>query len=378
MGATLVIDTDFDSTVASLSVPKERMGDALDLVAAMIMKPQMAASSLDKLKRREIERIESSARADGRWAARMVLFDELFTLPAEHHPYASYNAKAADLARITVADCHALHKKLFVPKNTFISVVGDITPDEARAAVDKAFTGYRGGEPEGASFTEPMPPESLKITLVDRPKSATSQILVGLLGPERGDKSWTAFTVATAVLGGGAAGKIAGDVEGARASMIELGHGPSVLLVEAAVPAAKTGSAIDALLGQLARAGRTAPGADDVEAAQTALWGSFAVRMESAAALADELVHLRVMGLFDDAEEAYRKELSAITPALALGAASEKIRVGHEIVVVAGDAEVIGPALSRFGEVKVLDPQKRFERVRTLPMREGPGAVEAP
>jgi zinc protease len=38
------------------------------------------------------------------------------------------------------------------------------------------------------------------------------------------------------------------------------------------------------------------------------------------------------------------------------------------VVVAAGDAQAIGGMLSHFGEVKVVDPTRGFERVRTIPM----------
>ncbi len=83
------------------------------------------------------------------------------------------------------------------------------------------------------------------------------------------------------------------------------------------------------------------------------------------------------MGLPDDSDDGYRKELRDITAPLALKAASEAIRPGHAIVVVAGDAKIIGPMLSHFGDVKVVDPTRDFERVRTLPMNaEAPIEVE--
>jgi len=38
-----------------------------------------------------------------------------------------------------------------------------------------------------------------------------------------------------------------------------------------------------------------------------------------------------------------------------------------QLIVVAGDASVIGKPLSRFGEVVVLDPEKEFATVSTIP-----------
>src|ERR1700686_3326689 len=95
---------------------------------------------------------------------------------------------------------------------------------------------------------------------------------------------------------------------------------------------------------------------------------SFATRLEPLGEVADELARLHLFGLPDDHDERYRKELAEITPPLALKAASDHLRSGHEVIVVAGDAAVIGPMLSHFGEVKVVDPTRAFARIRTLPM----------
>ena len=37
------------------------------------------------------------------------------------------------------------------------------------------------------------------------------------------------------------------------------------------------------------------------------------------------------------------------------------------IIVVAGDADAIAPELARYGEVTVVDPEKEFKTMRTVP-----------
>jgi hypothetical protein len=106
----------------------------------------------------------------------------------------------------------------------------------------------------------------------------------------------------------------------------------------------------------------------------------FAIRLETTGAVANEVVRLQTLGLPDDYDETYRKELGEVTPALALKAAGESLRSGHMVVVVAGDAQALGGMLSHFGAVKVVDPTRGFERVRTIAMNaEAPleGAREA-
>jgi zinc protease len=384
LGAELTVDTGFDATTLGLAVTRDRLGEALDLLGALVQKPQLSPVEFDKLKKRQVERLTDAARTRGAWGASMVLYRDLFSLPSEHHPYASFGPTVDEVARITVADCRAFHRRYYTARNTFVVVAGDAAPDAARALVQKAFTGFAGGDAPAISFVDPVPPDGRKVTLVDRPKSAQSDVFVGALGPARTDRAFAAFAVENQILGGGAAGRLFADVRekrglayAAATQVTELAHGPSVLIAHAGTQTAKTGLALEALLDALGRTTQTAPDLDEVEAAQRFLSDGLAVRLDTIGAVADELVHLHTLGLPDDHDDGYRKELNEITPAVALKAATDHLRVGHEVIVVVGDAAVIGPMLSHFGEVKVVDPTRDFARIRTIPM-DGGAALEVP
>jgi zinc protease len=384
LGGHLSITTGFDRTTLGLAVTKDHLAEALDLLGTIVREPRLDQAEFEKLKKRKIDRAADLARTNGKWAASMVLWRDLFAMPAEHHPYASFDATPADLAKLTANDCRALHRRLFVPKNTFVVVAGDTTAAEVAALAAKSFGAYRGGDAPVFSFTDPMPPEALKITLVDRPKSAQSDVFVGLLGPDRTDKSWAAFAAGNQVLGGGVASRLFLDVRETqslayetRSSIAEVAHGPALLVAYAGTQTPKTGLALKALLDNLGRLGSAAPSDTEMETATRYLADVFAVKLETIGAVADEVAELRTLGLPDDYDEGFRKELRDLTPALVGHVAGEHVRTGHEIVVVAGDAAVVGPMLSHFGEVKVLDPTKSFERVRTIAMDAG-AAIEGP
>jgi zinc protease len=377
LGASLSIDAGRDAIVLGLRVAKEHLTEALELLGLMVQRPRLDTAELDKLKARAIAGASDRARgADNtRWGAQMVLFRDLYALPAEEHPYASFAATPAELAKIDAADCRAFHARWFVPKNTVVVVAGDTTPDAVRAAVERSFSDRRGDPPPVLSFTDPVAPESLKITVVDRPKSARSDVLVGMLGVERSAREWAALAVAGQVLGSRAAARLQGELgeppsveRAAWSEPLDVAHGPAPLIAYAGVPAAKTGVAVKALLEQAERLATTAPAQEEVDAATRALAGSLAVRLDTPGALADEVVRLRVLGLPDDTVDGYRKELRDVTPAFAGKVASDVVRPAHAVVVVAGDAQVLGPMLSRFGEVKVVDPTRSFERERTIAM----------
>jgi zinc protease len=374
LGGTLSIDTRADKTTLGLAVTKDAMAEALSLLAMVVTRPRFDAGELTRLKKRESERVANAARTSGRWAASMVLWRDLFTLPAERHPYAAYDATGPELEKLGVADCRSFHQRFYVPKNVFVVVAGDTTAAFAKDAVEKAFAGFHGGDPPPLVFTAPVPQGQRPITVVHRPNSKQSDIYVAMLGPERKSPAWTETAVANQVLGGGASSRLFLDVREKQSlayttwsSLVEVANGPVPFIAHAGTQTPKTGLALEALLGHVHAIGASAPSAEEVETATRYLGDTLAIRIETIGAVADEVVSLRTLGLPDDYYDGYRRELREVTPPLAARAAAAHLRHTQALVVVAGDADQIGPLLSRFGEVKVVDPVRNFERVRTIP-----------
>jgi zinc protease len=89
--------------------------------------------------------------------------------------------------------------------------------------------------------------------------------------------------------------------------------------------------------------------------------------METIGSVTDMVVALDVLRLPDDYYDTYRKEIRDTSAEAAQQGISQHVREGHAVVAVSGDAERIAPMLAHFGEVIVYNPEKEFERVRTLP-----------
>ncbi|WP_437733658.1 M16 family metallopeptidase [Sorangium sp. So ce1335] len=382
LGASLWVDTGLDATVIGLRTTPERLAEAIELLGLVVQRPRLDAAELAKVKARAVEAARERARNDARWGALMVLFRDLYVLPTELHPYGSFGATAAELPKITAADCRAFHGAWYVPKNTVVVVAGDTTPEAARAAVEKAFPDRRAAEPPSLSFTDPDVRGALKLTIVDRPKSAESEVFLGVLGPERSAAEWPALAVAGQVLGG-PSGRLPqqllaprGAAREASAATLDVAHGPVPLVVHAVVPAARTGAAAQAMLEQMEQLATLTPSQEETEAAARRISAGVGLGAGTAAGLADEIAGMQVLDLPDDHHDGLRKELRDMTPALAGKVAADHVRPSRAVIVVAGDAQVVGPMLSRFGDVKVVDPTRDFERKRTIQRDAGaaPGA----
>jgi zinc protease len=374
LGADLSVDVSPDSTVLGLAVARAHFDEAMDLLGTVVRAPRWDAQEFAKLKKRQIQKVADKARSSGTWAATMLLWRELYRIPTGLHPYGSYEAVPSELAKINVQGCRDFYRKNYSPKNTVVVVGGDIDPEAVRKATERAFGTWTGGDVAPPTFAEATPPEHLKILLADRPKSAQSDIYVATLGPERKDESWTAIKVANQVLGGGVSGRLFLDVRekrslayNTRSSVGELARGPVPITAYAGTQTAKTGLAVQALLDNLKQIASEPAKADELNTARRYLADIFAVRMETIGSVTDMVVALDVLGLPDDYYDTYRKEIRDTSAEAAQQGISQHVREGHAVVAVSGDAERIAPMLAHFGEVIVYNPEKEFERVRTLP-----------
>jgi predicted Zn-dependent peptidase len=375
LGADLNVLTDRDSTRISLGVTTADVGAALEVLAAVAMKPRFDATEFAKLRTREVERARSAAKSSAGYAAAMILYRELFEVPTAIHPYSRYDALPGDLEKLTLGDCKAWHKQHMTPRNAVLVAAGDVDVDSFAAATEKAFAGWQGEKPAAPRFTDPQPESERHLYLVDRPGSGQSQVLVGRLGPERQAGEWPALAVMNQVLGGGVAGRLFLDVREKRSlaystgsSVEEPAHGPVPIVLSAGTQTDKAPFAVQALLENLDKLGAGSPSAAEIETASRYLSDSFLFRTETVGALADMTAKLSILSLPDGYYDEYRKAVRSIDAASASAQAGKFFKNERVVIVVAGDAAKLATRLTRFAKVIVIDPQAGFTPGKLLPM----------
>jgi predicted Zn-dependent peptidase len=312
--------------------------------------------------------------------ANRVLFRTLF--PASS-PYFNYGVVPADIVKVDGAAVRAFYDRFYVPSNVEIVVAGDVDDAGVVKTIAGAFGDWKapGSRPPAPiDFPQPMPIETTRVVIANRPKSVQSDILVTQLLPERHAPSWPADRVAVQVFGGGLTGRLFQDVREKRSLAyaangypVELAHDAQPLVAYAGAQAPKTAEAVQAVLDTIAGMRSSSPSDDEVASARRYLSDIFAVRMETIGAIAGMVAQLRELDLPDDYWDAYRAALRAVTTA-ETAAEAEKIFVpDRTLVIVAGDADVVADSLTRFGDVTVVDPEHDFRVLRTLPKSAVPG-----
>jgi zinc protease len=369
LGGSLSVHSDFDGTTLSMGVTKDVLGEALGLLSSVVREPRFDDGELKKTKARAIDEAEDAARSNGAFMASFVVYRELY---GEKHPYGTYGLLPSQIAKVTGAQIRDFHRRFFVPKAATLVLAGDVDDATAKAAADKAFGGWAGGDPPKVDVPPLHAPDKTRVIIAHRRKSVQSDVFVAMVAPPRKAQGWPAVRVANQVLGGGVASRLFADVREQRslayrtsATISDLANGEQPLLLYAGTQTEKTRAAVEGLLENATKiAAASPPTAPEVETARRYLSDVFAIRMETIGSIADMVVAQEQLGLPDGYWDTYRKELRATEPDQAAAAAKKMFHADKALVVVAGDADIIAPELAKIGEVTIVDPEKEFRVVK--------------
>jgi zinc protease len=120
----------------------------------------------------------------------------------DHHPYGrSASGTPASVKAIGRADLADLAARQFRRDGLVIGAVGDITPQELAAVIDRVFGALPQGGPDMV-----IPEASLANAgdlVVSRAPVPQSAVTFGQAGPKRDDPDWYAALVLNEILGGG-------------------------------------------------------------------------------------------------------------------------------------------------------------------------------
>lgn len=373
LGSQLEVVTNRDSTTVSLSVTSNQFDEAMKLLSSIVLEPAFNVTEFNKLKRREMDRVESAARSDAGWATNMVLYQKVFG-GAGAHPYATYDATASQIDKISLADAKKWYSQNFVAPNAALVVAGAVEPEVLAKSASTYFGKWRGVAPKPLAVPVVELKPGLQIYLVDRPKSPQAELVLASLGPARKSDAYPSVKVANQVLGGGVAGRLFQDVREQRSlaystysSVDEVVNGREPLLLRAGTQTAKAGLTLQALIEHAQRIGATPLTPTELESAQRYLTDVFLLRTETVGALGQMAAGLWLNGLPNQYFETYRELVRKADVAQVQGVAGEYFAPTRSIAVVAGDATRLEGPLSHFGEVIVIDADKGFEQRKVVP-----------
>jgi zinc protease len=367
LGANLEISVTRDAARLSITVTTDHLDAALEILAALVEKPRFDKTEFDKLKQRELERVESLSRTSGSWIAQMWLQKRLFRLPIGVHPYATYDLIPSELQRLTTTTCRDWYREYVSPRNAHLLIVGDVSLATLRAQATRLFGGWSGPEVKAFNPSAPEEVDKFEIFVVDKPNSSQSDVFLATLGPNRHDSSFALASVVQQIVGGGVSGRLFLDVREKRSLAYSTGAGiqdlaaaPSVLYLSAGTQTAKTAEAVGALLEHFDKLGTGEFSSNELETAEHFLVDSMPARWEQVQSLAAQLAQLRIHSLPNDYYDNFRNSIGQTSSSDLVNWAHKVFQRHRAVLVLAGDSKVVAPTLTKFAPVSIVNPAQGF------------------
>ncbi len=361
LGASLAASSSDDFTIISASTLELYNSDILQLIAEIAFSPTFPENELDLYRRNTIEHLKFQ-----RSQANFLASEQKARILYGHHPYSRVSPTAKEIEKITAADLAARRDKLVVPNNAVLIVIGDVEYEPLLDEIREHF-GDWGRAPVGTRhFDEPQTLSGRKLTIVDRPGSAQSNIVISNLAIRRNHPDYFPVLVMNQVLGAGASSRVfmnlreeKGYTYGAY-TRIDARRDAGDIEATAEVRTAVTGDSLKEFFYELNRIrdGEVSP--DELRDAKNFLTGVFPIRAETQEGLTNLIASQELYGLPDDYLNTYREKVDAITADDVARAANAYIHPDNMSIVIVGDArEILAQTRGYAEDIELFDTEGR-------------------
>ncbi|MBN9298385.1 MAG: insulinase family protein [Filimonas sp.] len=355
MGASV----DLNSLGGTASALTRYFDKSFMLMAEALKSPSFQQESFDKLKSQMITGLKSTERNTkaiaGRVTAALVF--------GKNHPNGEFSTEES-VSALKLDDVKNAYAKYITTSRAFLTFVGDITPEQAKALAEKAF-----GTWKGLALTLPVlqpvkNPATTEVDLVDVPNAVQSEIRVtNLVTLPLSSPDYFAVMLANQILGGGSESYLfmtlrekRGFTYGAYSS-ISAGRFQTTFTASASVRNEKTDSAIVEFVDQIKRIRTEKVTPEELASAKALYNGSFALGMENPARIATYASNVILNNLPKDFYRTYLQKINAVTIDDIQKAAQKYFNAGNTRIVVTGKAAQVGESLKKLGY-----PVKEFDK----------------
>ncbi len=359
LGAKLSAGAEEDYAMVGLTVLAKDVSQGLELMADAVLHPTFPPEEL----KRKVQQLLASFESDE--DEPMVMARRAFDLRLYgQHPYAfPPKGTPQGLKAIQRQEVVDFHRRLYLPNNAILSVVGDISREEARVLVMRYFGGWNPGKIPELQLP-PLPPLTRPETQVIDKKITQANILWGHLGITRQNPDFYAFQVMNYILGGGGfASRLMDTIRETRglaysvSSTFEPGLEPGPFYISLETKTENAAEAVELILKEVERL-RTEPVSDaELADAKSYLIGSFPRRLDATGKRAALMAYVEFYGLGLDYPRRYAEIIRGITAADVQRVAQQYLHPERYLLVVAGDTSRLPklPGLAAAGEKEKTD-----------------------
>lgn len=347
LGINLGSNSSWDASTVSLHTPTAQLDSALALFSDVALRPAFPEQDFERAKKNRLTSLfqlkdRPTAIADQAYAS---------ILYGPNHPYGHpLMGTEASVTGMTTSDLRSFYTTNFVPNNSTLIIVGDVTPARIEKKISALFGGWKSAPVAPYSFSGAPKTASTTIYLIDKPEAAQSSFRIGSVGVPRSTKDYFALNVLNTILGGSFTSRLNqnlrekhGYTYGAR-SRFDMRQSAGPFTASAEIVAAKTDSGLIEFMGELNAIRDTVPSIELRKAKrylQLGMPGDF----ETTRQIATQLVPVALYGLPLSYYNNYVSKIEAVTQADVQRVARQYINPSNLAIVVVGDRKNIEEGL---------------------------------
>lgn len=347
LGIGLNAGSSWDAATINLHTPTSQLDSALALFSDVVLHPAFRTEDFDRVKKNRLTALvqlkdRPTAIADQAYAA---------ILYGGSHPYGhNLLGTEASITGMTPADVQSFYRTNFIPNNSTLIVVGDVTADQVEKKISVLLGSWQRGNVSSFQFGDAPKAGATTVYLIDKPGAAQSSFRIGAIGVPRSTKDYFALSVMNTILGGTFTSRLMqnlrethGYTYGAR-SRFDMRRSAGPFTASAEVVAAKTDSGLVEFMKELNAIRDTVPTAE-LNKAKRFLQLSMPSDFETTQQIANQLIPVVLYGLPLDYYNNYVGNIESITQADVQRVAKQYINPASLAIVIVGDRKNIESGL---------------------------------
>jgi zinc protease len=302
-----------DAFYGSFETLTENRDRAVDLLTLAINKPRFDAEAVERMRAQFLASLAYAQRDPTR-----VALEQWMALAFAEHPYGRPpNGTPQSVAKIARSDLADFRARVFAKDTLRVAVVGDIDAKTLGVMLDRIF----GDLPAKAKLvpvtrTEPKAAHRLKIVDMNVPQSVAR---FGFPAMARQDKDFMPAFVLNNIVGGGFASRLYLEVRekrglayGVDTTIVPLKHA-SLFFGSVATKNEEIGQSLELIRSEFKRVATEGVTEAELADAKSYLTGSFALRFDTSANIANQLLWTMVEGLGPDYIDNRNDMINAVT-----------------------------------------------------------------
>lgn len=345
LGAKLSASGADDYALVSFTLLKKDLAAGVDLFRDVLFNPAFAPKEVQQ----KVSQLVASFRSDedepgivaGRAFHRQLFGKHPYGHPAKGTPEGLRAIKREDLTEF--------YRTYYRPNNAILSIVGDLSQEEAAKMVAAVFGPWEKSSIPELEVSPPSPLNKIETTIINK-DITQANIVWGHLGIARDNPDFYAFQVMNYILGGGGfASRLVDNIRESRGlaysveSSFDAGLQPGPFAVALETKNASAGEAVAQVIKEIERI-RTKPVSEkELEDAKSYFIGSFPRKMDSLGKRASLLGYVEFYGLGLDYPWRYPELVKNLTPTDIQKVAEKYLHPDRYLLVAVGNEAKMPP-----------------------------------